>query len=62
MSSHTYTGSENIDLTDNQISLKLPIKINDEIIPNPRLNEYFELHAGTSGFHYYKTSQMGHNQ
>ena len=50
MSSHTYTGSENSDITDNQISLIFPIKINGEIILNPRLNEYVELHAGTSGF------------
>ena len=50
MSSHTYTGSEHIGITDNQISLKFPIQINDEIILNPRLTVYFELHAGTSGF------------
>ena len=56
ISPHTYTGSENIDITDNQISLKFHIKINDEIILNPILNDCFELHAGTSGFHFYKTS------
>ena len=50
ISSHTYTGSENIDITYNQISLKFPIKINDEMCLNPRLNGHFELHAGTSGF------------
>ena len=32
----SYTGSENIDITDNQISLNLPIKINNEIVLNPR--------------------------
>ena len=62
MSSHAYTGSENIDITDNQITLKFPIKINDEIVLNPRLNEYVELHAGTSCFHFYKTSQMDPSQ
>ena len=50
MSSHTYTGSENIDITNNHISLKFPIIINDEIVSNPRLNVHFDLHAGTSGF------------
>ena len=49
-SSHTYTGSGNIDITDNQISSTFPINMNDEIIVNPMLNGYFELHAGTSGF------------
>ena len=28
----SYTGSENIDITDNQISLNLPININNEIV------------------------------
>ena len=32
MSPHTYTGSENIDITNNQISLKFPININNEIV------------------------------
>ena len=27
--SYTYTGSENIDITDNQISLTFPLKINE---------------------------------
>ena len=46
----TYTESENIDITDNQISWNFPIKINDEVVLDPRLNGYFELYAGTSGF------------
>ena len=50
MSSHTYTGSENTGITYTQISLKFPIQMNDETVLNPRLNEYVELHAGTSGF------------
>ena len=50
ISSHTYTGSENIDITYNQISLKFPIKINDDMVSNPMLHGCFELHAGTSGF------------
>ena len=47
---HTCTGSGNIDITDNQISLDCPLKVNGEIVLNPRLNRHFELHAGTSGF------------
>ena len=47
MSSHTYTGSENMDITDNQIPLNFPLKVNDEIVFNPRLNGHFELYAGT---------------
>ena len=46
----SYTGSENIDITNNEISLHLPLKENDEIVLNPRLNGYFEMYAGTSGF------------
>ena len=47
--SSTYTGSENIDITNNEITLNFPLKINDEIVLHPRLNGYFELYAGTSG-------------
>ena len=38
ISSHTYTSNENIDITNSQISLQLPIKINDGIVLNPMLN------------------------
>ena len=50
ISQYTYTGSGNIDITDNQISLTFPLNINDEIVLNPRVNEYFEPYAGTLGF------------
>ena len=49
VSPQTYTGSENLDITNNEISLNFQLKINDEIVLHPRLNGYFELHAGTSG-------------
>ena len=44
-----YTGSENIDITDNQISLNFPTKINNEIMLNPRAfdNAVFEMISGT---------------
>ena len=32
----TYTGSENIDITDNQISLNFPLTINDEVVLHPQ--------------------------
>ena len=38
ISPYTYTGSENIDITYNQSSLTFPLKINDEVVLNPRLN------------------------
>ena len=49
VSPQTYTGPENIDITNNEISLNFPFEINDEIVLHPRLNGYFELFAGTSG-------------
>ena len=45
----TYTGSENV-ITNNQVSLNFPLKINDEIVMYPRSGGvYFEMYAGTSG-------------
>ena len=32
VSPYTYTGSENIDITNNQIPLKCPLKMNDEVV------------------------------
>ena len=32
----SYTGSEHIDITNNQVSLKNPLQINNEIVLNPR--------------------------
>ena len=45
----SYTGSENILITNNEISLNFPLGINGEIVLNPRGNNYFEMYAGTSG-------------
>ena len=47
---YPYTGSENIDIPNHEISLTFPLKVNGEIVLNPRLNNYFESYAGTSGF------------
>ena len=49
VSPQTYTGSENIDITNNEISLNFTLKIHDEVVLHPRLNGYVELYAGTSG-------------
>ena len=48
----SYTGSEHIDITDNQISLNLQIEINNEIVVNPRAYEgaVFEIISGTGNF------------
>ena len=48
----SYTGSNDIDITDNQISLNLPIKISNEIDLNPRAYDgaVFEIIAGTDSF------------
>ena len=46
----TYTSSENIGITSNQISLNFRITINDEIVMNPRSGGvYLEIYAGTYG-------------
>ena len=48
----SYTGSENIDITDNQISLTFPIQANNEIVLNPRAydNAVFEMISGNDNF------------
>ena len=52
VSPYTYTGSENIDITDNQISLTFPLKINDEVVLNPKACDgaVFEMTSGTGIF------------
>ena len=45
VSPQTYTGSGNIDITSNGISLNPPLKINGEIVLNPRVNGYVEMYA-----------------
>ena len=47
-----YTGSGNIDITDNQIPLNSPITINDEVVLNPRAYDgaVFGLLSGTGNF------------
>ena len=48
----SYTGSENVDITDNQIPLNFLIKMNNGIALNPRAYDgaVFELISGTDNF------------
>ena len=52
VSPYSYTGSENIDITDNQISLNCPLEVNDEVVLNPRNYDgaVFEMSSGTDSF------------
>ena len=52
ISPYTYTGSENIDITDNQISLKLPMYIHGEFTFHPRMynGTVFDMTSGTDYF------------
>ena len=58
--SAVYTGSENIDFTDNKISSNFLIKINDEICFHPRAyGIQFEIYDGTSGFAFLQNTVDG---
>ena len=73
-SPYNYTGSENIDITDNQISLNLLLK-NDEIVMQPRNYDgaVFQMNSGTDNFtflqntihgsapiaHFYSSTKLG---
>ena len=48
---YSYTGSENIDTTDNRISLNFPLNVNDVVL-NPRAYDgaVFEMRSGTDNF------------
>ena len=52
VSPQTYTGSEHIDITNNEIPLNFPLGINDEIVLNPRNYDgvVFEMSSGTDNF------------
>ena len=61
ISPSTYTGSENIDITDNQISLNFPLKINDEIVMHPRNYDgaVFQMNSGTDNFTFLQNTIHG---
>ena len=54
------TGSEHIDITDNQISLHVPLKVNGEIVLSPRNYDgaVFEFISCTGMLVFYKTQVM----
>ena len=54
VSPYTYTGSENIDITDHHISLTYPLKINGEVVLNPRAYDgaVFEIISGIDSFYF----------
>ena len=61
---HSYTSNENIDTTDNQIPSSFPLKVNDEVISNPRNCDgaVFEMGSGTDKFTFSKTHPMVEHQ
>ena len=61
VSPQTYTGSENIDITSNWISLNLSLKINGEMVLNPRAYDgaVFEMGSGTCNFTFLQNTLHG---
>ena len=61
VSPYSYTGSEYIDITDNQISLSVPLKVNDEVVLNPRNYDgaVFEMSSGTDNCSFLQTTIHG---
>ena len=54
------TGSENLDITNSQIPLTVPLKLDGEIVINPRAyGIQFEPYAATSGFAFLQNQQDG---
>ena len=50
---YSFTGSENIDTTDNRISLSFPLKVNGEVVLNPRNYDgaVFDMSSGNDIFY-----------
>ena len=58
VANQTYTSSENIGITNDQVSLNFAIKLNGEIVMNPRAyGIQFDMYAGTSGFAFPKPTR-----
>ena len=57
---HLHIQEVNIDITDNQISLSFPLKMNDEIVMHPRAyGEVFDMISGTDMFSFRQNSIHG---
>ena len=59
VSPQTYTGSENIDITNNEISLNFPLKVHDEIVLNPKVNCYLEIYSAPNGISFIQHNSDG---
>ena len=59
ISPSSYTGSENIDITNNEISLSFPLTINNEPFLNPRVSGYYEIYAAPNGISLLQHSSDG---
>ena len=61
VSPYTYTGSENIYITNNEVSLTFPLNINDEVILNTRAYDgaVFEMSSGTDNFDFRQNTIHG---
>ena len=54
-----YTGSENIDIPNNGISLNFPLAMNNEPFLNPRVNGYYEMYSAPNGISLLQHSSVG---
>ena len=61
VSPYSYTCSENIDITDNQISLSFTLKVNDEVVLIPRNYDgaVFGMRPGTDNFTFLQNTIHG---
>ena len=61
VSPYTYTGSENIDITNNQIPLNPTLKVNDEVVLNTRNYDgaVFEMSSGTDNSTFLQNTSHG---
>ena len=59
ISPSSYTGSENIDITNNEISLSFPLTINNEAFLNPRVNGYYDIYSAPNGISLLQHSSVG---
>ena len=61
ISPFTYTGTETVPITDNQISLNFLIQINDEVVLHPRNydNTVFDMVSGADMFAFRQNSIHG---
>ena len=57
----SYTGSKSIDITNNEISLNFPIKINNEVVSHPRAygGAVFDMLSSTDTVAYQQISLHG---